>query len=239
MADPENSRTLPIVTRRNLLSGALISASPFNEIPDTCSPFQGTLGAEDPALVAANKWLRAHERYTQLLHRRWELGEKLIWLVFGCRPKVDCNGVSFIVPYAEGVNPHSGEMPNPANSQEKTIKEMKGLDAAWNESDRRIGYSKTLKMEKSARELRSKLAMAVGNTPAQSAVGAAAKLRCFIEMSTPVIPWSQDLHPGVHRPQQNPSCPELRSLLADLDRMTMATSSRQGDPRSLDAKLIP
>jgi hypothetical protein len=79
----------------------------------------------------------------------------------------------------------------------------------------RLGYSSAIEAEEQASDLRLRLAKSLWATPAQSGAGAAAKLSSFIEMKTPVDHWRKGMNPALRRLEE-PSWPELRSILADL-----------------------
>lgn len=222
MADSENSRTLPSITRRNILSAAVISLPALAASPSLGTPFNDLAGerTDDPTLSLWRKWVTAHESYVKAHHLQWDLGTKLYGLTDGHEIEIHLPSrrATFYASTAEEIDDFLGGRPEMAEAYAAARDRLAALHIEWDEADERIGYSIAVEMEKKACDLRLKLAKTLWNTPAQSVTGAAAKLHSFIEMKTPVAAWRKGLHPALRRFDE-PSWPELRSILADLKQI--------------------
>jgi len=101
---------------------------------------------------------------------------------------------------------------------EKRLFAMVGspLDApeAWKAADEQIGYGKAVKEEERAAATEDDVADALWHTPAESIVGATAKLHAILTKWQPSA--SSDEHPW----------PQLRSVIADLLKIDVEISSR-------------
>lgn len=85
------------------------------------------------------------------------------------------------------------------------------------EADDRIGYIRARQAMNKAYEYRLQLADRLATTPALCMAGTVAKLSAFIDMNTPLPSWSEEENPAMPMAQE-PSWPQLRSILDDLIR---------------------
>jgi len=100
-------------------------------------------------------------------------------------------------------------LPNPEHeaTRRKARSDLAARHAEWNESDRRIGYSRARKAELEIGTVEQAFARQLWQMPSRSAAGVAAKMHCLLEIEDPTS--------GLH---QEP-WPQLRHILADLVRL--------------------
>jgi len=225
MADFENSRFLPTVTRRNLIVGVLMTASDLISTPQIRqgpNPTAPPPIPDDVALAIGREWAAAHRQYAELFHLRYDLSKEIARLAPIQDVEICVGDAVFFASTKDDIDELLRGRLEMAETQRQALTNLAALDAAWNDADDRIGYSRTIDNVKQASDLCSRRAALLRDTPAMSIAGAAAKLRCFIEMNTQITPWSKHLHPELRLLHEEPSFPDLRSILADLDRMTEA-----------------
>ncbi|EJN05972.1 hypothetical protein [Phyllobacterium sp. YR531] len=184
MADSDNSRTLPPVTRRDFHSVLAASLPTYPELaasiitsPDICD--------DDPAFVTWREWCAARQDVTESCLRQQKLEAKLISIV--------------------GSPPTSSK--------------------AWKAADEQVGYSKALKEESRASIAENRVAEILWYTPAQSIIGATAKLHAIVDKWQPCA--DSDAYPW----------PQIRVVIADLLKIDAQMSFRKNgrDPVSTSA----
>lgn len=219
MADSKNSRTLPSITRRGLLSGAVTALPAIAAFPALGAPFSDMAGdrINDPTLLLWRKWVAAHESYVEAHHLQWYLGTKICGMPQEIEIHLPSHGAPLYASTAEEIDVYLGR-PEMGEACAAAKARLAALHAEWDRAAERIGYISAVEAEKQECALRTKLAETLWNTPAQSVTSAAAKLHSFIEMKTPVAAWRKGLHPLLRRFEE-PSWPELRSILDDLTQI--------------------
>lgn len=218
MTDSENSRTLPAITRRNLLYAPAVFAIPAG-IPfaslAAASSFDGAATGPDPLLQLFAEWHVAHNRYLELSDLRWEAEVALF-------RKAEFPEVEIRLPDGRTFSAVTEEeialglaLPSMKQIRARARANLAAMTDRWDEMDNEIGYSRAVELENHAADRRTALAASLLATPACSAEGAAAKLACFIEMNTPVAHYRKQLNPAL-RQFVKPSFPDLRAILGDL-----------------------
>ncbi|MFN7089698.1 MAG: hypothetical protein ACK4P4_04025 [Allorhizobium sp.] len=198
MADSDNSRTLPVVTRRRLLS---ISATwltgqvvGLNEgLHFVC----GRGGRGDPALILWQEWWSAHAQVEKLCREQQRLETALVASVGFPQvdialPDQDCVVAVFTL---EEIDRRFGDGPEDAEAKRTAKAVLIERQAAWDALDERLGYSRTKQAEEEAFALRAERLNDLFAKPAYSVSGVAAKLHAVLAMGEddPVdeFPWPQ------------------------------------------------
>ena len=217
MADSENSRTLPAITRRNLLYApaafALPGVIPFASV--AASTAETSVNELDPVLQLFRDWQVVHARYLKLSDLRWDAEVALFRKAKF--PEVEIHlpdGRTFSAVTEEEITLGLA-LPSMSKTRARARADLAAMTDRWDEMDDEIGYSRAVEAENRAADRRTALAVSLLATPARSAEGAAAKLACFIEMNTPVAHYRKQLNPAL-RQFVKPSFPDLRAILADL-----------------------
>ena len=217
MIDSENSRTLPAITRRNLLYApaafALPAAIPFASA--AASTADTTVNDPNPILQLFADWQVVHARYLELSDLRWDAEVALF-------RKAEFPEVEIRLPDGRTFSAVTEEeialgfaLPSMKQVRARARADLAAMTDRWDEMDNEVGYSRAVEAENRAADRRTALAAPLLATPARTAEGAAAKLACFIEMNTPVAHYRKQLNPAL-RQFVKPSFPHLRAILADL-----------------------
>ena len=213
MIDSENSRTLPAITRRNLLYAPAALANPA-AVPFAFAA-EPIVTGPDPVLQLFADWQAAHIRYLKLSDVRWVAEVALF-------RKAEFPEVEIHLPDGRSFSAVTEEeialglaLPSMKKTRARARADLAAMTDRWDEMDDEIGYSRAVEAENRAADRRTALAALLLATPARLAEGAAAKLACFIEMNTPVAHYRKQLNPAL-RQFVKPSFPDLRAILADL-----------------------
>lgn len=218
MADSENSRTLPSITRRNLLSLAVASLA-----ASAAKPALGELTLDidaenngDLIVPAWRAWNEAHKQHYELCRRQQKLETAMLKMVGGRFPRVEIQVADKTEPVfartAREIN-HLLRGAELADRRRQAKAELSTRLAAWDAADAQIGYTIAYDAQSEMADTENALAEALKSIPAQSIVGVIAKLHAVIEMEDPgacltETPW-----------------PELRSILVDILRLNASTFS--------------
>jgi hypothetical protein len=198
MADSDNSRTLPVVTRRRLLStSATWLAVQVADVDASLHPEYGRPGGGDLTLMLWQDWRAAHDQVEKLCRRQQRLETALIAAVGF--PHVDitapdqhCVVAAFTM---EEIDRRFGDAPENAKARRTAKALLAERQAAWDALDERIGYSRAKQAEEKAFTMREQRLNDLFSQPAQSVVGVAAKLHAVIAMgedsSGDEFPWPQ------------------------------------------------
>ncbi|KAB1108990.1 hypothetical protein F4V89_28485 [Neorhizobium galegae] len=199
MDDSDNSRTLPVVTRRTLLSssaawlaaqGADVNASlhPENRRPD----------GGDPTLILWREWRAAHEQVEKFCRKQQRLETALIAAVGfphvdTAVPNQGCVVAAFTM---EEIDRRFEDAPESAEAKMRAKAVLAQRQAAWDELDERTGYSRAKQAEEEAFVLRAERLNELCAQPARSVAGAAAKLNAVLLMAEEdgpcdEFPWPQ------------------------------------------------
>ncbi|WP_313602451.1 hypothetical protein [Rhizobium sp.] len=211
MADFENSRILPTVTRGTLFSVVIVPATCMITTPALGMASQmPTRPLDDFAVHASRKRNAAHTRYLDLGRLRSEVERITTGDI-----KIPLDDV-FFLSISEEFDKYLKGNPRRAKAHRQTLADLTELSSAWDEADDRIGYTRVAEAKSKACEQRSTLAASALTSCARSVARVAAKLRCFIEMSIPIFPWARLVHPALRTVIEEPSFSSLRSIPVDL-----------------------
>ena len=219
MADSENSRTVPAITRRNLLyvlaAFAIPTGIPFASSAAASDP-DGSAMIADPVLQLFADWQAAHTRYLELSYLRWDAEVALFRRAEF--PEVEIrlpDGRSFSAVTEEEIAIGLA-LPSMKRVRARASADLAAMIDRWDEMDNEIGYSRAVELENQAGDRRAALAASLIAMPTRSVAGAAAKLACLIEINTQIAHYRKQLNPAL-RQFIKPSFPDLRAILADLD----------------------
>ena len=207
MADSENSRILPLTTRRNVLSvgAAIVIAAATKEGNGT----PHTFSENDTSLLTLwQEWDSAHRRRCELTVLQRQLERKLMEVA-------DDPIVTLHVPGEEkpfcAMTVEEIEQAFPGTeareAKNKAVEKLQSLQHKWDQTGWELGYTQACREEVIADKLEWELAEALWRSSANSLDGVVAKLHSMIEMQDPDALISE-----------NP-VPILRSILADLMRL--------------------
>jgi hypothetical protein len=201
MADSDNTRVCPSVTRRLALwSGAAAVCGVFGKAaqargfapPDTATAF------DDPAVSLWRDWAVTHERVQRLGRRQQELEVELA-------ERVDCLGTLVSVPGGEPVyvcSTHAldrliGERTDMAAIRVQAEAELAQQKARFEAVADEIDYFSTMKAEQEAFQRAEALLEAMAATRANSLAGVAGKLDAVVRWGEAwaeypsTFPWQQ------------------------------------------------
>ncbi|PZU80293.1 MAG: hypothetical protein DI528_22620 [Shinella sp.] len=224
MADSDNSRTLPSITRRNLIAGTATSmvATMATEAFGSTAPNRHKPVEDDPAVLGWREWRAAHDHYVKanqaLLDRENELYRTTAWPAVEIkRPALRSGG--FSIGSNQDLDYYIAKGWVGVEARPEIEAKLAVKHAEWDQAAKRMGYHLAKRAEMEAWNRRYKLAVSLMNTPALSLAGATAKLHSILEMKIPV----NRRHPkwGPVDPEFRASfvSPELDMLLADLERI--------------------
>lgn len=180
MADSDNTMTLSLVTRRELLAGTAIAV---------VGPKRNAFGrneletgpSTDPALAVWRQWQDAQSLTEGLCRQQQRLERELLEVV-------GFPGASVRLRDRDPVMLHSPEavgevldldLENVAQ-RAKAEAEFAAHQARWDAADKEVGYSATLRAEHEAGARAQDLLKALSETPATSLAGVLAKLDAAI-----------------------------------------------------------
>jgi hypothetical protein len=206
MADSDNSRSFPVVTRRRLLStsAAWLAAQVANMTavlhPETDRPDGG-----DPALMLWQEWWAAHEQVEKLCRRQQRLETALIASVGFPQvnialPDQDCMVAVFTLGE---IDRRFGDVPEDAEAKRTAKAVLIERQAAWDALDERLGYTRAKQAEDEAFVLRAERLNELFAKQAHSVAGVAAKLHAVLAM-------------GEDSPGDEFPWPQIRAAMTDL-----------------------
>jgi len=206
MADSDNSRTLPVVTRRRLLStSATWLTGQVGGVDEGLYFVYGRTNRSDPALMLWQEWWAAHEQVEKLCRRQQRLETALIAAVGFPHVDIvladqDCVVAAFSL---EDINRRFGDVPSDAEAKRTAEAVLVERQAVWDALDERLGYSRAKQAEEEAFALRAERLNDLFAKPAYSVAGVAAKLHAVLAM-------------GGDSPADEFPWPQLRAAMADL-----------------------
>lgn len=210
MSDSENSRTLPIITRRRVLStsAALLAlqSGPLNEAGGA-----ETLPASEAdywLMDLWQKWLKAHDETQRLCKLQQGVESRMVAAVGFPQVKIELPGraVTVVASSQEEIERIYGDASEHQIIKAQALNALWERQEAWDRLDKAWGYSRAQKAEIRSDRLEMKLAKALWAKPAMSIAGAIAKLHSIL-----VTGEQQGL------PDEFP-WPELRIVLDDLSK---------------------
>lgn len=204
MADSDNSTTLPSVTRRRLMAGAVLSVSwPFGV--STHEGARNPLKQNDPALVLCQNWQQLHDKTLALCREQQRLEAHLT-------RRVSFPRVGARLSDGREVTVHSIECLKNLHSPEdeaewgRALASLAEQQAHWDAVDAEIGYSRTDELIRQSEAAEQALLDELSLSPASSIEGILAKLVVIVRN-------------GEH--WEDPHCfpwPHVRSVLDDIVR---------------------
>lgn len=186
MADSDNSRTLPVVTRRRLLSTSATWLTVQVANGDAAfHPETGRPDGGDPTLILWREWRAAHEQVEKFCRKQQRLETALIAAVGF--PHVDIavpNQKCVVAAYSmEEIDRRFGDASEKAEAKMRAKAVLAERQAAWDEMDERLGYSRAKRAEEDAFAERAERVKYLFSQPSDSVVGAAAKLHAVLSMA--------------------------------------------------------
>ena len=206
MADSDNTRVCPSVTRRMLLTGTVATAAawPFQNGTAVAGPLTGN-SAFDPTLVLWRDWQAAHLNRAALCRKQQRLETQLAKKIgFPCAEVCLPDDKIVSVSWQEDIEELFGEAPELADLRAKAEADLAAHQARWDAEDMRIGYSAAMRAELAAADDEQELVEVLTATPATTLAGVAGKLDAVLREGESFdeceeFPW-----------------PQIRSALADL-----------------------
>ncbi|MER9119833.1 hypothetical protein NKH93_24960 [Mesorhizobium sp. M0954] len=209
MADSDNSMTLPLVTRRQMLTGGMITSTALmlekNALPGDVA---ATSMPSDPSMALWREWEMTRESAERHCRRQQRLETKLVESVGFPRVKVRLpNGQDVTVHAIETLNEVLGKGPDTAALRQKAQAGFAAHQARWEAAAEEGGYTAALRAEREAGERAGDLLEAFSATPATTLAGVAGKLDAILREGeaweeSSEFPW-----------------PQIRSALSDLVRI--------------------
>lgn len=199
MADSDNSRTLPVVTRRRLLStSAAWLAAQVGDVDAELYSADDQSDGGDPALMLWQVWWAAHEQVERYCRKQQRLETALIAAVGFphvdiALPDQDCVVAAFTM---EEIDRRFGDVPENAKAKRTAKSVLAERQTAWDALDERIGYSRAKRAEEKASAMREQRLNDLISQSARSVAGVAAKLHAVIAMGEEhgdgdEFPWQQ------------------------------------------------
>lgn len=207
MADSDNSRTLPVVTRRRLLSTSAASLAAVGHMNAAVNSKSDRPDGSDPTLMLWQEWRAAHDQVEKFCRKQQRLETVLIAAV-GFRhvdiavPDQDCIVAAFTM---EAIDRLFGDASESAEAKMQAKAVLAERQAVWDALDERVGYGRAKQAEEDAFEMRAERLNDLFSQPAHSVAGAAAKLHAVLTM-------------GEDSPGDEFPWPQIRAVLSDLIR---------------------
>ncbi|EHS52038.1 hypothetical protein PDO_4931 [Rhizobium sp. PDO1-076] len=206
MADSDNSRTLPVVTRRRLLSASATWLKGKVGGGDAGLQFDyGRSDRGDPTLALWQEWWLAHEQVEKLCRRQQRLETALIAAVGF--PHVDIvfpDQDRVVAAFSlEDIDRRFAGLPEDAEAKRSARAVLVERQAAWDALDERLGYSRAKQAEEEAFALRTERLNELFAKQAHSVASVAAKLHAVLAM-------------GEDSPADEFPWPQIRAAMADL-----------------------
>jgi hypothetical protein len=208
MADSDNTRVFPSVTRRMLLSGTAM-ATVVLPLADAAALAGGGLAdnpASDPALALWREWQAAYLDTAALCRKQQRLETRLVEAIgFPCAevylPDEDA---TVAVSWHGDIEDLFGDDPAVAVLRTQAELDLAAHQARWDAEDKRIGYSAAKRAELAAADHEQALVEILMATPATTLAGVAGKLDAVLREGESAeaceeFPW-----------------PQIRSALGDL-----------------------
>lgn len=213
MADSDNTRARPSVTRRILLTGTMATAAawPFQNDAVVTDSLAGNSDF-DPTLVLWRDWRAAHLNRAALCRKQQRLETQLAKKIgFPCAEvRLPEEDVPVRISGQWDIEELFSETPELADLRAKAEADLAAHQARWDAEDMRIGYSAAQRAELAAADHEQELIEVLTATPATTLAGVAGKLDAVLREGESCeecdeFPW-----------------PQIRSALADLVRIGRA-----------------
>ncbi|EKF61527.1 hypothetical protein QWE_03120 [Agrobacterium albertimagni AOL15] len=206
MADSDNSRTLPVVTRRRLLSAsATWLAGQVGGVDVGLYFVYGRTNRGDPALMLWQEWWAAHQQVEKLCRRQQRLETALIDALGFPHVDIALPDQDYVVAAfsVEEIDRRFGDVPADAEAKMRAQAVLAERQAVWDTLDERLGYSRAKQAEDEAFALRAERLNELFAKQAHSVAGVAAKLHAVLAM-------------GEDSPADEFPWPQIRAAMADL-----------------------
>lgn len=218
MADSENSRALPSITRRKMLfaTTAYLTALTDHTVCGAAHPFddQGN-NAPENVLALWRTWYDAHEEGKRLCHQQQRLETEVLKSAGGFpvitleipgedKPVVvrTCQQIDTLLPCAAM-----------AEARKTAKAELAARLKKWNRADKQFGYSRTRQVETQMAGVEEASAKFLWEAPSHTTLDIIAKLHAIIETEDP----------GSHFKER--PWPQLRMVLAELVQIERSAQS--------------
>jgi hypothetical protein len=206
MADSDNSRSLPVVTRRRLLStSAAWLAAKGVDVNAALHPKNDQLDGGDPALMLWQEWREAYHQVEKFCRRQQRLETALIAAVGFPHVVIASPGQDRMVSVftIEEIDRRFGDALESIEAKMRAKAVLAERQAAWHELDEQFGYSRAKQAEEEAFAMRDERLNDLFAQPAHSVAGAAAKLHAVLAM-------------GGDGPGDEFPWPHIRAVMTDL-----------------------
>jgi hypothetical protein len=198
MADSDNSRCLPVVTRRRLLStSATWLATQIGNVDAALHPAYNPPEGGDPTLMLWRAWREAHDQVEKFCRKQQRLETALIAAVGFPQVKIIVPDQHCVVAVftMEEIDRRFGDASENAEVKKQAKAVLAERQAAWDALDERLGYSRAKQAEEEASAMRAERFAVLFMQPANSVAGAAAKLHAVLAMGEgspgDEFPWPQ------------------------------------------------
>lgn len=199
MADSDNSRTLPVVTRRRLLStSAAWLAAQVGDVGAELYSKDGQPDGGDPALMLWREWRAAHDQVEKFCRKQQRLETALLAAVGFPHVDIAAPGQEGVVAAfsMEEIDRLFRHAPENGDAKMRAKAVLAERQAAWDSLDEGLGYSLAKQAEEAVFAMRAERLTVLFMLPAHSVAGAAAKLHALVAMaeedgSRDEFPWPQ------------------------------------------------
>ncbi|MFK4822879.1 hypothetical protein ACI0FS_22355 [Ochrobactrum quorumnocens] len=213
MADSDNSTTLPFVTRRKILTGTAIAlgALTFDAFANDTIEIEGS---SDPVLALWRQWQETHLLMESHVRKAQSLEQQLAeTLDYPCA-KIELSDGEWVTAYSlTAIREIFDGAPNERAACSRAETEFAANQLRWDEADRAIGYSATVKAEHEAADRAANILDIMATTSSTSLAGVEAKLDAALREGSvwddcSEFPW-----------------PQIRSALNDIIRLKQYQAS--------------
>ena len=186
MADSDNSRSLPVVTRRRLLStSATWLAAQVGHVNGAVDSNRGRPDGGDPTLMLWQEWRAAHDQVEKFCRKQQRLETVLVAAVGFphvdvAAPGQDCMVSAFTM---EEIDRHFGDAPENVEAKMRAKAVLAERQGVWDAMDEKMGYSRAKQAEEKAFAIRAERLNDLFALRSASVAGAAVKLHVVLAMA--------------------------------------------------------
>jgi len=199
MADSDNSRTLPTVTRRRLLSASTAWLTAQIGTADATLAGEGDVtGCSDPVLTLWCQLIRAQRQAERLCEFQQRLESRMISEAgFPCVAVPVGDHEALVSAFsADEIDELIGDRSERDGARAQARAALAQQQSKWDALDEKLGYSDAKEAERRAFVVRDEYARALWSEQARSLSGVAAKLHAILCMGTEdcpdgEFPWPQ------------------------------------------------
>lgn len=207
MADSDNNTTLPFVTRRKMLAGAAMAVGAFASSALATETVEIETSS-DPILALWRQWQDAHLSMKSHGDKLHYLEQQIVERVDYPRARIELSDGEYVVAYSlTAIRDISHGSHDEAEACVKAEAELAAHQLRWDEADRQVGYSATVKAEREAGDQAASILDTMAATASTSLAGVEAKLDAMLREGNvwedgSEFPW-----------------PQIHSVLNDVIRM--------------------